>query len=313
LSGRPTKQIYSVTLPKHVIITYECMIWTDYVEQNNKIMETINFASKDYWGDKERFKFRTRVEGAYTTDIEVNSGEDRNVMTTFNLITNGYLLNSDYVPSLDNITSTTNKLFTVRKIKLQEQVVSSAEMDIIKRNAKVNTFEDTSGIKDKNTDFNYVDGVGIEAADYRIADSEIPTTKQTVNVTLSAFHPAPSRTNEYGENGWIAYNGDYIYIYQYPVGWLRKAIATFDYDFSTNTYISGYECDGTPITTDENRRPINTAFRIFSRFPDKTYHQVPYQSTDYGEDGWMSFDGSFFYIYSQGLWRRVPVSTFESF
>ena len=60
--SKPTKQIYSVSLPNHILATYECMIWTDFVDQNNKILEQINYASKDYWGDRERFKFRARFD-----------------------------------------------------------------------------------------------------------------------------------------------------------------------------------------------------------------------------------------------------------
>ena len=45
--SKPTKQIYSVSLPVHVNVTYECIIWTDYVDQNNKLIEQINYAAKD--------------------------------------------------------------------------------------------------------------------------------------------------------------------------------------------------------------------------------------------------------------------------
>ncbi len=80
--SKPTKQIYSVSLPNHVNISYECIIWTDYVDQNNKLLEQINYAAKDYWGDRERFKFRARIDN-YSIEQEVNDGEDRNVKTTF--------------------------------------------------------------------------------------------------------------------------------------------------------------------------------------------------------------------------------------
>ena len=96
------------------------------------------------------------------------------------------------------------------------------------------------------------------------------------------------------------------------MGWTRRAIGTFDFDSNTGNYISGYDCNGNPIYT-TGIRPINTAFRVFQRFPDKFYQQVPYESQDYGQDGWVSFDGNYFYIYSNGEWRRVPVALFEQF
>ncbi len=72
----PTNQIFAVTLPDHVKVEYEFMVWTEYVEQMNYVLEKINFASEDYWGDPQRFKFRVSV-GSYTNNIEVSSDKDR--------------------------------------------------------------------------------------------------------------------------------------------------------------------------------------------------------------------------------------------
>ena len=42
----------------YVTLTYSCIIQTYYVEQLNKIIEAINYASDSYWGNPERFKFK---------------------------------------------------------------------------------------------------------------------------------------------------------------------------------------------------------------------------------------------------------------
>ena len=301
--SKPTKQIYSVSLPNHILATYECMIWTDFVDQNNKILEQINYASKDYWGDRERFKFRARVDN-YSVEQEVNDGEDRNVKTTFDIVVYAYLLNDNIVNSMTGVKNTTSKLFTVRKVKLSEQTVSSLN-DI-----QPPKFEDTTNLKDKNTDYSKVGNIGMELKPNVFVsnnDNIIPKTPTTTTI----FHPAPKSIKDYGEDGWLAYDNNYIYVYKSPAGWLKRQISTFDYDYTTQQYISGYDCNGSPIYTDDWRRPINTAFRIFQRFPDKIYHQVPFQSKDYGEDGWISYDGEYFYIYSGGEWRRVPISLFS--
>lgn len=310
--SRPTRQIFSVTLPNQVKISYECMIWTDYVEQNNKLLEQINYSTCDYWGDKERFKFKTLVD-SYSIEQEVNEGTDRNVKTTFDLSVNAYILNENYVVGLEGVKNTTQKLFTVRKIKLKEQLVAdSATMQEIKNNVSLKSFDDSTVIKDKNTDFEYVDGEGMQSVDKRSIKNEVTREKGKQTIIKSYFHAAPLSTRSYGQSGWLAYDKDFFYIYQYPLGWTRRAIATFDFDPSTGNYISGYDCDGNPIYT-EGIRPINTAFRVFQRFPDKFYQQVPYQSSDYGEDGWISYDGNYFFIYSNKEWRRVPVALFEQF
>jgi hypothetical protein len=309
-ASKPTKQIYSVSLPVHVNITYECIIWTDYVDQNNKLLEQINYAAKDYWGDAERFKFRARID-SYSIEQEVNDGEDRNIKTTFDINVNAYLLNENYITNLNGVKNTTQKLFTVRKIMLQENAVASAsEMSVIEHNV----IKNNSNLKDSPLDYTDVTGQGTMALKPNEVTNldgynKIPSNYQ--NIVNTPFHPAPKSITDYGENGWLAYDSKYIYVYQYPSGWLKREIATFDYDYSSQTYISGYDCNGNPIYTTANKRPINTAFRIFQRFPDKFYHQVPYQSSDYGEDGWVSYDGNYFYIYSTSQWRRIPITLFN--
>lgn len=285
--NKPTKQIYNVTLPDHVTITYECILWTDYVDQNNKLLEKINFATHDYWGVGD-FRFRTRVDD-YTNTVELGAGEDRNVKTTFNLVVNAYLLPK----TIDGVKSTTQKTFTTRKIVVSDYAVNGEQM------AQV----EASGIR---SPYSYLKDVGVKYnSTTRTPDLDKDDKPAITEKVL--FRPAPKKTSDYGENGWLAYDQFYIYVYRKPLGWVRRAIATFDFDANTGAYISGTDCGGNPVYSN-GVRPINTAFRVFQRFPDRYYHQVPYKSSDYGEDGWISYDGNYFYIYSYNEWRRVPIA-----
>lgn len=285
--NKPTKQIYNVTLPDHVTITYECILWTDYVDQNNKLLEKINFATHDYWGVGD-FRFRTRVDD-YTNTVELGAGEDRNVKTTFNLVVNAYLLPK----TIDGVKSTTQKTFTTRKIVVSDYAVNGEQM------AQV----EASGIR---SPYSYLKDVGVKYnSTTRTPDLDKDDKPAITEKVL--FRPPPKKTSDYGENGWLAYDQFYIYVYRKPLGWVRRAIATFDFDPNTGAYISGTDCEGNPVYSN-GVRPINTAFRVFQRFPDRYYHQVPYKSSDYGEDGWISYDGNYFYIYSYNEWRRVPIA-----
>lgn len=299
--NKPTKQILSVTLPKHVVCNYECVIWTDYVAQNNRILEQINFAEKDYWGDKYRYKFRARIDN-YDISTDTDNTDDRNVKATFNLQVYAYLLNPTIVPAMEGIKSTTQKLFTVRKIVTSEHVVSAQQMQDIN-----NTEQNDPNKSEFASSYEYRDGYVVER-DKTAIKTNIPTSDGNVVVYKTSFHPAPTTLQEYGENGWMAYDKNYIYVYQYPKGWMKASISEFDYDPTKQIYISEYDCDNNPVYVTGSMRPINTAFRTFQRYPDKFYQQVPLQSSDYGEDGWVSYDGSYFYIYSFGKWRRVPIS-----
>lgn len=87
----PSKEYYMSVIPDYVTLTYSCVIFTDYIEQINPIIEAINFASDSYWGDPNRFKFRARID-SFATTTEVNAEDGRAVRTTFDIILNGYLI-----------------------------------------------------------------------------------------------------------------------------------------------------------------------------------------------------------------------------
>jgi hypothetical protein len=87
----PSKQYYVSVVPDYVTVTYSVSIFTNYVEQNNKIIEAIEFAADSYWGDRNRWQFRTMIDSFATTNV-INSGEDRAAVTTITLKVNGYLI-----------------------------------------------------------------------------------------------------------------------------------------------------------------------------------------------------------------------------
>jgi hypothetical protein len=87
----PSKQYYVSVVPDYVTVTYSVSIFTNYVEQNNKIIEAIEFASDSYWGQENRWHFRTMLDSFSTTNV-INSGEDKAAVTTVTLKVNGYLI-----------------------------------------------------------------------------------------------------------------------------------------------------------------------------------------------------------------------------
>jgi hypothetical protein len=87
----PNKQYYMSVVPDYVTITYDVVIFTNYVEQNNKIIEAVEYASDSYWGDPNRWHFRTMLDNLATTTT-INTGEDRFAQTTVSLRVYGYLI-----------------------------------------------------------------------------------------------------------------------------------------------------------------------------------------------------------------------------
>jgi hypothetical protein len=85
-----TKYVVAVT-PDYVTIEYECMVWTYFVEQMDKLIESLNFASRSYWGDPNRFQFYSSID-SFEDSITYNVGDNRAVRSNFTLSLNGYLI-----------------------------------------------------------------------------------------------------------------------------------------------------------------------------------------------------------------------------
>ena len=87
----PQRELHAVVIPDYVNINYSFIVWTDFVGQNNKIIEAINYASDSYWGDFERFKFNARID-SFANKIEIAQGKNRAVKTDFSLKLQGYII-----------------------------------------------------------------------------------------------------------------------------------------------------------------------------------------------------------------------------
>ena len=115
----PKRELYAVAIPDYVNIVYSCMVFTDYVEQNNKIVEGINFASDSYWGDPSTFRFRAMID-TYTTSAEVVQGSDRIVKTEFQINLLGHIVTDTYNAQLVN----TKKVYSKTNIKITSETVN---------------------------------------------------------------------------------------------------------------------------------------------------------------------------------------------
>jgi hypothetical protein len=93
-------------------------MWTNYVEQMNKLIEAVNYASNSYWGDPNSFKFLTKME-SFTDAQTYDFGEDRVVRTNFNMTLNGYLVPDSVNAAIAQLSS---KTYNICKIVFIKQV-----------------------------------------------------------------------------------------------------------------------------------------------------------------------------------------------
>ena len=116
-SAKPKLEMYKIQMPEYVEVNYDCMGWTSYTEQLNKVIEQLNFVGQ-YWGDKDKFKFRTEVSD-FNVVNEVGEGTERINRVEFTLSVKAYLL-----PEKFDGESTTKKSMSTKR------VVVSTEVDV---------------------------------------------------------------------------------------------------------------------------------------------------------------------------------------
>ena len=141
----PVDEYYGVIIPDYVNITYSCVIFTEYVEQMNKIVESINFASDAYWGDPERFNFRAMID-SYATTTEMVQGQDRMIKTNFTISLLGHIVPDTINTSIANM----NKFYSKSAVKFTFETAGTEETlnaiaDTPAREAKVRAFDGPSG------------------------------------------------------------------------------------------------------------------------------------------------------------------------
>ena len=109
---KPTKEYYVVVVPDYVTVTYSFIVGTYYIEQMNKIVEAINYASDSYWGNPERFKFKASID-SFSHAVEVVSSNERAVKTTFSVKLYGYIVPDNVQKQLSSIKKYSDRNYVV--------------------------------------------------------------------------------------------------------------------------------------------------------------------------------------------------------
>jgi len=92
LQGRKkSREFQRVVVPDQVIVTYECVVWTEYISQMNKLIEALSYSEGSYWGDDNKYLVKARID-EFTTATELVSGNDRAVKSDFTITLNGHMI-----------------------------------------------------------------------------------------------------------------------------------------------------------------------------------------------------------------------------
>jgi hypothetical protein len=114
----PQKEYILGIIPDYITLTYKVSIYTEYVEQMNKIIEAIEFASDSYWGDPERFQFRAIIS-SFPTPVLLENGVDRANRSEITLTLQGYI-----IPNTINVAKAgpSPKSYNKTKVIIQEKI-----------------------------------------------------------------------------------------------------------------------------------------------------------------------------------------------
>ena len=140
----PKKESYAVVVPDYVTLNYDFYMSTYYVEQMNKIVEAMNYASDSYWGNPERFKFRARVDN-YATSVEIQDAGNRIVSTQFSLKLYGYLIPDTVqkeLASVKKLSNATQLIFDLETVKTLPQNNNNGSRTSIHSNNNPASFND---------------------------------------------------------------------------------------------------------------------------------------------------------------------------
>ena len=114
--AQPKYEVYNITMPDYVEVTYECMGWAAYTEQVNQIVESLTWASDEYWGDKTKFKFMSTITD-YNVINELDEGNQRINRVECSINVKAYLL-----PKSFDGEQTTKKAYGVKRVVIATEV-----------------------------------------------------------------------------------------------------------------------------------------------------------------------------------------------
>jgi len=118
-NAKPIKTYINTIVPDYVDVTYDVIIWTDYIESMNKIVESVLYTEGAYWGDAEKFKFRSKID-SFTNTTDLAQEADRVVRTTFTITLFGYIIPNILAKNLSQAAST--KAFDTKTFKTDNNV-----------------------------------------------------------------------------------------------------------------------------------------------------------------------------------------------
>jgi len=112
-----SNEYYITTIPEYVLVTYELLIWAEYIEHLNQIVQQVQPKGGHAWGDT--WKFTTYTRGISFED-SIDAGSDRVVRATMGLEVRAALLQQDETRANNMV-----KAYSPKRVVFGTEVVNS--------------------------------------------------------------------------------------------------------------------------------------------------------------------------------------------
>ena len=124
-SSKPIKSYVTTVIPEFVDITYDVVIWTDFVEHMNGIVESVLYTEGSFWGEPDKFRFRTKIDN-FTNTTDLLQDQDRVVRTAFTITMFGYIIPNVLAKNLSKKQS--SKAFDSRQVIMEVDADANPEI-----------------------------------------------------------------------------------------------------------------------------------------------------------------------------------------
>jgi hypothetical protein len=190
---RPEEEYYATVVPDYINITYDCVIFTYYNDQLNKIIEALEYASDAYWGDPERFKFKTTIN-TFTPTIELSDNSERIVKCSLSMTLYGYITPDIPQKDLNSVKKFSNKtriVFTLETVGGGTETFNADVNQTVKQKGGLAKVIDSVNIVN-NTTISNVSTTALIYANTSKAIQATTVTSPDIAVFVGAFLTAPA-------------------------------------------------------------------------------------------------------------------------
>lgn len=120
----PSQRFQRTLIPDYYDISYEGMIWTEFMEQMNKVVENLSFESNEYWGEDNNYKFKAKI-GQFEQITDLPAKEARMVRSKFAIDIKAYILPQSALDKYGHRVQTTRLQYSPKKVVFDTEIITS--------------------------------------------------------------------------------------------------------------------------------------------------------------------------------------------